>query len=63
MYALEPLERDVIGSFDRFAVQLSEEKPDQDIYEFDLTLWTLLKLLSANAPSQLAIIFSSRRSC
>lgn len=28
MYALEPLERDVIGSFDRFAVQLSEEKPD-----------------------------------
>lgn len=54
MYALEPLERDVIGSFDRFAVQLSEEKPDQDIYEFDLTLWTLLKLLSANAPSQVS---------
>lgn len=58
MYALEPLERDVIGSFDRFAVQLSEEKPDQDIYEFDLTLWTLLKLLSANAPSQVSNHFS-----
>ncbi|EJL6704741.1 hypothetical protein NMS58_001787 [Vibrio cholerae] len=58
MYALEPLERDVIGSFDRFAVQLSEEKPDQDIFEFDLTLWTLLKLLSANAPSQVSNHFS-----
>lgn len=58
MYALEPLERDVIGSFDKFAVQLSEEKPDQDIFEFDLTLWTLLKLLSANAPSQVSNHFS-----
>ncbi|MFU2510665.1 hypothetical protein [Pseudoalteromonas sp. ASV78] len=58
MYALEPLERDVIGSFDRFAVQLSEEKPDQDIFEFDLTLWTLLKLLSANAPSEVSNHFS-----
>jgi hypothetical protein len=58
MHALEPLERDVIGSFDRFAVQLSEEKPDQDIYEFDLTLWTLLKLLSANAPYEVSNHFS-----
>lgn len=58
MYAFEPLERDVIGSFDKFAVQLSEEKPDQDICEFDLTLWTLLKLLSANAPSQVSNHFS-----
>ncbi|WP_426723974.1 hypothetical protein [Enterobacter cloacae complex sp. 292E8] len=58
MYSLEPLERDVIGSFDKFAVQLSEEKPDQDIFEFDLTLWTLLKLLSANAPSQVSNHFS-----
>ncbi|HBX3112853.1 hypothetical protein [Klebsiella pneumoniae] len=58
MYAFEPLESDVIGSFDKFAVQLSEEKPDQDICEFDLTLWTLLKLLSANAPSQVSNHFS-----
>ncbi|CSB36509.1 Uncharacterised protein [Vibrio cholerae] len=37
---------------------MSEEKPDQDIFEFDLTLWTLLKLLSANAPSQVSNHFS-----
>ncbi|RGP81953.1 hypothetical protein BC355_18115 [Vibrio cholerae] len=58
MYALEPLERDVIGSFDKFAIQLSEERPDQDIFEFDLTLWTLLKLLSVNAPSEVSNHFS-----
>lgn len=44
------LEGDIIDQYDKFAIELHKERRDQDVYEFDLTLWSLLKLLAINAP-------------
>lgn len=41
---------DVIRALDQRAVNLNEAQGDKDVYEFDLTLWTLLRTLAAENP-------------
>lgn len=50
--------RNSITDLDMKALQVTEQRPDQNIYEFDLTLWTLLSALAKNAPEKALLQFS-----
>jgi hypothetical protein len=44
--------RTSITDLDMHAIQVTEQRPDPNIYEFDLTLWSLLSDLAKAAPAQ-----------
>lgn len=50
--------RNSITDLDMHALQVTEQRPDQNIYEFDLTLWTLLSALAKRAPEKAQVQFS-----
>lgn len=50
--------RNSLTDLDMYAIQVTEQRPDQNIYEFDLTLWTLLSTLAKNAPYKAQVQFS-----
>lgn len=50
--------RNSITELDLHALQVTEQRPDQNIYEFDLTLWTLLSALAKHAPNKVQAQFS-----
>lgn len=50
--------RNSITDLDMHALQVTEQRPDQNIYEFDLTLWTLLSALAKHAPEKAQVQFS-----
>lgn len=50
--------RNSITDLDMQALQVTEQRPDQNIYEFDLTLWTLLAALAKHAPEKAQVQFS-----
>ncbi|MFC6674032.1 transcriptional regulator [Marinobacterium aestuariivivens] len=41
-----------ITELDNRAIQVTEQRPDQNLYEFDLTLWSLLSTLTKAAPEK-----------
>lgn len=54
------LEVDIIGSMDVRAVNLDQEEADRNVYEFDLTLWSLLSSIAKERPEYAAAQFSLR---
>ncbi len=52
------LEMDIIGAWDIRAVNLDQEEADRNVYEFDLTLWSLLRTLAKERPQDAATQFS-----
>lgn len=55
---MHALEYNLIDTYDEIALSLDSEEPDQNIYEFDLTLWNLLRLLSQRSPDEACHHFS-----
>ncbi len=47
-----------ITDLDMRALQISEQRPDQNIYEFDLTLWALMASLARSFPEKVRAQFS-----
>lgn len=50
--------RNSITDLDAHAIQITEQRPDQNVYEFDLTLWSLLSALAQKAPEKAQVQFS-----
>lgn len=47
-----------ITDLDMRALQISEQRPDKNIYEFDLTLWALMASLAKSHPEKVKTQFS-----
>lgn len=47
-----------LTDLDMHALQVTEQKPDKNIYEFDLTLWTFLCALAKRDPEKAHVQFS-----
>lgn len=47
-----------ISDLDNQAVQITDQRPDQNIFELDLTLWNLVATLCGNAPDVARVQFS-----
>ena len=51
-----------ISDLDSQAVQITDQRPDQNVFELDLTLWNLVATLCRHAPSVAREQFSLRQS-
>lgn len=50
--------RNSITDLDMHALQVTEQRPDQNVFEFDLTLWSLLAALARKAPDKAQLQFT-----